>query len=174
MRKSRTIITLMLSLILVMAMGTSVFAASSLTQKEAVAKAIRDSGVKQANVSRLDAELDEGKYEIGFRSKASGTKFDYEISKKSGKILEKSVDYAYKHNASKSKVGKAEARKAAAKKAGVKYSAVKDCKCTYEYDKKKKEGTYEVKFKNSSYRYEIEVLAPTGKVIELEKEYVKK
>ena len=34
-------------------------------------------------------------------------------------------------------------------------------------------GMY-VKFKLGSYKYEIEILAPTGKIIEFEKEYVKK
>jgi hypothetical protein len=36
--------------------------------------------------------------------------------------------------------------------------------CKYEYDDGK--GTYEIKFRNGNYSYEVEILAPTGKVIE--------
>ena len=48
---------------------------------------------------------------------------------------------------------------------------IKKGTCKYEYEKN--EGTYEVKFRSGKYKYDYEVLAPTGKVIEYEKKYVK-
>ena len=94
--------------------------------------------------------------------------FDYEITKK-GTIREKSVEYKYKKNSSKAKIGSKAARKKAAKHSGVSYNTVKKGTCTYEYSNKKKEGKYEVKFKTKKYKYEYEILAPNGTVMEYDK-----
>ena len=55
---------------------------------------------------------------------------------------------------------------------GIKYSVVKKAKCTYKY--KKNEGTYSVKFRYNGYKYEYELLAPTGKVIEWEMDRIRR
>lgn len=72
----------------------------------------------------------------------------------------------------KMKGGTKSARKKAASLTGVKYKTVKKGSCKYKY--KKKQGKYTVKFKSGGYRYEVEVLAPTGAIIELEMEATKK
>ncbi len=173
MKRRRTILT-MLGMLLILVMSAQAFAAGGLTSKQAVAKAIKDAGVAGSDVIRLETEKENGRFEIEFVNKRNSASYEYEISASSGRILERSIDYAYRRNASKDKVGKTQARKNAAKAAGIRYSAIKNCVCTYEYDAKEKEGTYEVKFKNGNYRYEIEILAPTGKVIEFDMEYRKK
>ena len=53
--------------------------------------------MKNANTSRskvvaLEAEYDDGKYEVEFIKKSNGAEYSYEYSK-SGKFLERSVDY---------------------------------------------------------------------------------
>ena len=53
---------------------------------------------------------------------------------------------------------------------GIKLSVIKKGTCTYEYDDGK--GTYEVKFQKGSWRYDYEVLAPVGKIIDYEMKYV--
>ena len=55
---------------------------------------------------------------------------------------------------------------------GVSYNTVKKGTCTYEYSRKKKEGKYEVKFRSGGYKYEYEILAPNGKVMEYEKKLI--
>ena len=113
----------------------------------------------------------EKKYEIEFIKEKNKAEYDYSISKKSGRILEKSIDYIYKHNSSKKKIGKKAAMKKVAKYTKTKLKIVKKGICTYEYEDN--EGTYTVKFKKGNYFYDCELLAPTGKIIEFEKEYVK-
>ena len=165
----RRVSVITLAVIVVIAMSASAFA-GSMTKKEAVKKALKDAHTSKDKVYALEAELDDGKYEIEFTKKKNDAEYEYEISK-SGRILEKSVDYVYKHSSSKNKIGKKAARKKVAKFSGIKYSIIKKGTCTYEYDDN--EGTYEVKFKKGHYKYDYEVLAPTGKIIEYSKDYVK-
>lgn len=151
-------------------MSVSAFAGSRITEKEAVNKALKDAGLSRARVTRLEAEYDDGKYEIEFTKKTNKTEYDYEVSKK-GRILEKSVDRRYKKNHSHKKIGKIAARKKVAKFSGISLKVIKTGTCRYEYDDG--EGTYEIKFRKGSYKYDYDVLAPTGKVIEYSKKYVK-
>lgn len=168
----KKIITAAVLLIVTMAMTVTSFAAANITRKEAINIALKDAGTTRAKVYGLEAEKEHGKFEIEFTKKSNKTVFEYEISKK-GRVLEKSVDIKYKKDHSKEKVGKEAARKAVAKHAGVSYKTVKKGTCKYEYDDDDREGTYEVKFRNGSYKYDYEVLAPTGKIIEYSKKYRK-
>lgn len=167
----KKIFTLITALTMVMMMSLTAFA-DSLTQEDAVSKALSDAGLSKSKVTGLEAELDDGKYEIEFRNKSNKTEYDYEISASTGKILEKSVDYTYKRTKSKKKIGTKAARTKAAKITGVKYKTVKGGTCKYTY--KKKFGKYTVKFKSGGYRYEVDIAAATGKVIEYDKEATKK
>lgn len=161
MRKVRTIVV---ALIMVMAMSASVFAAD-ITVGKAKSIALKNAKLSAKKVTRMSAKLDreDGVYEVKFRSKKNGAKYEYEITT-TGKIVEKSVDYKYRRTASRSKIGRTKAMKKAAKHAGVKLAVVKRGSCKYEYDDGK--GTYEIKFRNGKYSYEVELLAATGKVIE--------
>ena len=167
----RKIITVFLSFAMVMMMSLSAFAAS-ISQDAAVDTALADAGLTKEQVTGLQSEKDGNKFEIEFIQTSNGTDFDYEISASDGKLIDKSVDYRYDRNKSKKKIGKKAARKKAAAAAGVKYKTVKKGTCKYKY--KKKQGKYTVKFKSKGYRYEVDILAPTGQVIEFDKELIKR
>ena len=94
MKKTRMILTMALSLILVLAMGMPAFAGSSLTAKEAASKAIKDSGVARSNVSRLETEREKGRFEVEFKNKQTRDWYEYEVGASSGRILEKAKSLA--------------------------------------------------------------------------------
>lgn len=152
-----------------MAFSATAFAATS-SASDALAVALKDAGLSKSKVMLVETDVDRTSIEVEFVKKSNKAKYEYEIAKGSGVILEKSVDYAYKHNASKAKIGKKAALKKVAKVSHIKYSVVKRAKCTYKY--KKNEGKYKVTFRYKGYKYEYELLAPTGKIIEWEKERV--
>ena len=159
-----------LAALMVLAMIAPAFAAGNLTKNEAVNKALKNAKLSRSKVYALETETKAKKYEIEFIKKSNGAEYEYEISK-SGTILKKSIEYKYKYNGSRSKIGKTAARKKVAKYTGVKLSTVKKGSCVYEYDYG--EGIYEIKFRKGHYKYDCEVLAPTGKIIDFERKYVK-
>ena len=167
----RRIFTILLSLTMVVMMSAAAFA-DSMTQESAEKAAFKDAGLSKDKVVGFEAEKDDGKYEIEFTDPDSGTEYSYEFSASSGKMLEKSVDYTYKRTTSKKKIGAKAARAKAAKISGIKYKTVKKGSCKYTY--KKKFGKYKVRFKTGGYKYEVEIAAATGKVIEFEKEATRK
>ena len=170
-KKMNKAIIAVTAIAVVIMMCSSVFAAGSITKDQAVSKALKDAGLSKNQVTMLKAETEKKKYEVEFIKEKNKAEYDYSISKKSGRILEKSIDYIYKHNSSKKKIGKKAAMKKVAKYTKTKLKIVKKGICTYEYEDN--EGTYTVKFKKGNYFYYCELLAPTGKIIEFEKEYVK-
>ncbi len=165
----RRISVFSLAVIVILAMSVTAFA-GSITKQQAVNKALKDAGTTKANVYALEAEKDDGKYEIEFKKKKNKAEYDYTISK-SGTMLEKSVDYVYKHNYSKEKIGKLAAQKKVAKFSGIKFSVIKNGTCRFVKDDG--EGKYIVKFRKGHYRYDYDVLAPNGKIMEYERDYVK-
>lgn len=161
----------MLAMVVVAALTLSGTAfAGTLSGQDALKAALHDAGLTKSQVKSIEVEPEKNAWEVEFRKKGSNTEYSYEISKSDGTLLEKSVEYRYKHNASKAKVGKKAVLKKVAKFSGIKYSIVKKAKCTYKY--KKNEGEYTVKFRYKGYKYEYELLAPTGKVIEWDKERI--
>lgn len=169
MKKITTIITIVM---LTFAMSASALASSAVTESKAVKIALKSAKATKAQVYALEAEYDEGKYDVEFIKKSNKAEYSFEISKK-GKILEKSIDYRYKKNHSKAKIGKAAAQKKAAKVTGISLAKVKKGTCIYSYDYEDREGKYEIKFKTKSYRYEVDVLAPTGAIMDYDKKYRK-
>ena len=165
-------LAVLLAAVMIMTTGNYAFAAKKISKNEATSIALNDAGLKKSKVKRLETEFDDGKYEVEFVKKSNKTEYDYEISK-TGRILKKSMDYAYKHNSSKKKIGKEAARKKVAAFSGMKLSDIKKGTCKYEYDDDDFEGIYEIKFKKGNYRYEYDLLAPTGKVVEWSKKYTK-
>ena len=146
-------------------------AQKAISKSEAKSIALKDAGVKKSQVKKFEAEYEkkDNTYEVEFTKKKDKTEFDYEISAADGMILEKSVEFRYKHNKSKDKIGKDAARKIAADHSGVSLSDVKEGSCTYRY--KHHEGEYKVKFRSGSYKYEYEILSPNGTIMEYEYEY---
>lgn len=170
MRKVRTVVV---ALIMVMAMSASVFAAG-VTKDEAKKIALKNANLTKSQVSNLTVKYDrdDAEYDVKFKSNKNGARFSFDIKKSSGKIVEKSIDYRYKRNSSRKKIGRLAAQKIAANKAGASLSAVKKGKCEYDYDDG--EGIYEVEFRSGSYKYDVEIQAPTGKITDYSWEYLRR
>ncbi|MBR0405742.1 MAG: hypothetical protein IJI68_11185 [Eggerthellaceae bacterium] len=134
--------------------------------------ALKNAGLTKKKVSNLQVKSKKQYFEVGFTKKCGGTKYEYDVAKNGGKILEKEVKYAYKRCCSKAKVGKTAVLKQVAKHSKKKLCVVKKGSCTYKYSNH--EGRYKVKFSYKGYRYEYELLAPTGKIAEWEKERIKR
>jgi len=155
------------AVVMVVVMCVSAFADGALIgNKAALNKALKNAGLKKAQVKALEIDLDKKNdvYEVEFTKKANGAEYDFDIDAYSGDVLEKTIEYKYKKNSSHKKIGKTAALKKVAEFTGFSYKVVKSGKCSYDYDDGK--GVYEVKFRKGGRKYECEVLAPTGKVIE--------
>lgn len=160
---------LFMTLVMVATMSTAAFAASNIGQNGAIEKALKSASTSKSKVRGLECEYENGKYEIEFTKKSNGAEYSFDISK-GGRILEKNVEYSYKHNYSNKKIGKKAARKKVAKSSGFDLSVIEKGKCYFEYDDG--EGRYEVNFTKGNYRYEYDLLAPTGKIIEYSRKYI--
>lgn len=168
-------VSIAIALIMVLAMSSSAFAASKVTSNAAAKKiALKNAKLSEAQVKSIKVKYDrEDKvYDVKYIRKSNGSKFDFEIRRSNGRIFEKSIDYKYKRTASRKKVGTLAAQKRAAKAAKVKLNTVKKGRCKYEYDDG--EGIYEVTFKNGKYRYDIDIQAATGYLIDYSWEYTGK
>lgn len=168
----KRLVSIAIAMIMVLAMSSSAFAAAKVTSNAAAQKiALKNAKLSKSQVKSIKVKYDreDGTYDVKYIRKSNGSKFDYEIRKSNGRILEKSIDYKYKRNTSKKKVGTAAAQKRAAKAAKVKLNTVKKGRCKYEYDDG--EGIYEVTFKNGKYKYDIDIQAATGYLIDYSWEY---
>jgi len=145
---------------------------NAIGKKEALSIALKDAGLSKAKVFKVEIDQDKKCVEVEFTRKSNNAEYNYDIAKNDGSIVKKSVEYKYKHNRSKAKIGNKAALKKVAKHSGIKLSIVKKGSCTNKY--KKHEGTYEIAFRYKGYRYEYELLAPTGKVLEWEMERIRK
>ena len=163
-------VSVLLAMVMVLAMSATVFAAG-VTNKSAQTIALKNAKLTAKQVTNLKTKYDKGdrRYEVKFRSNKNGARYEFEIGKTNGRIYEKSINYKYKRNSSKKKIGKLAAQKAAAKASGVNLSVVKRGKCKYEYDDGM--GIYEIEFRNGKYNYDVEILAPSGKLTEYSWEY---
>ena len=163
----KRMLSALIAAVMVLAMSATAFA-GSFSANDALKKALRNAGLSKSKVKHIEKEYDreDNVYEIEFVKKSNKAEFEYEVAADTGKIIKRSIDYKLKRNTSKKKIGKTKARKIAAKRAGVKLSVVKKGTCRYEYDDRK--GTYEVKFSNGGKYYEIDILAPNGKIDEYE------
>ena len=172
-KKVRRITTLLLAVLMVVAMSSSVFA-GSITKDDALKIAMKNAKVTKSQIRNIELEYEKakGKYEVEFTKKENKTEYSYEIKKSNGKILEKSVDYVVKRNTSKDKIGKTAAINKVAKFSGIKKSVIKKGTCKYVRDDG--QGVYKIKFKHNGRRYDYEVLAPNGKILEYEWELINK
>ena len=153
------------------ATNTTAAAPKGINADAALSIALRDAGLSKAGARILELDMEEGRsIEIEFIKSSNKAKYEYETAVSNGRILEKSVEFKYKKTKSKKKIGKKKARKLVAKAAGINYNTVKKGTCQYKY--KKRLGKYEVKFRSGSYKYEYELLAKNGKIVEFEYEYI--
>ena len=157
----RRLFTMLTACVMALCMSCPAFA-SAYTLKDATNTALKDAGLTAGKVYKLEAEKDDGEYEVEFRQIGTNTEFEYDISR-SGKILEKSVKYSYTPIKSKKKISRKSARKIVAKASGIKYRTVK--KGTCKYCRKAKVGYYRIKFCTKKYKFEYKLLAKTGKII---------
>lgn len=157
-----------ITVVLIFAMSISVFAAVD-TKQEAATVALKDAGLAKSQINGLKIKRDGKKYEVTFIDRNNKTEYEYDIASGNGRILEKSVEYAHKRNSSTKKIGKTKALKAVSKFSGFKLKTVGSGKCRYKLDDG--EWIYKVTFKSGRYKYEYEVQAASGKIIEFEQEY---
>ena len=165
----RKVLAVGLALVLTFAMSSSAFAASKISSKEAVNKALDNANLTKSKVTALEAEYDDGKYEIEFIKKSNGAEYSFEYSK-TGKLLEKSVDYNRTPNYGEKKLSKADAKAKVISFGGFKKATLKDASVILDEDDG--QVIYNVYFSTSTYNYEYEVHAATGKVLEYSKERI--
>lgn len=172
MRKIKISVLLILSIIMLFAISAAGYAKTPVSLQSALEIALRDAGLSEDQISLGEIDGEEGRsVDIEFSRTDDGTEYEYEISAGSGKILEKSVEYRYKKNASRKKIGKTKARKIVSKAAGVSVKKIKKGTCKYKY--KKNQGKYTIKFRHKNYKYKYVLMASDGKIIEYEYEYHK-
>ena len=163
----RTIFVLSLALILVFSLTANAFAGTSLSRSQIISKALKNANTTQSKVYALEAEYDDGVYEVEFIKRSNGAEYSFEYSR-SGKLLEKSVDYNRAPVYGEKKLTKAQARAKVASFGGFKSSTVSNGSVRLDYDDG--QPIYEVCFSTSTYYYEYDVHARTGKVLEYSKE----
>lgn len=158
---------LALALVLAMAMTVGSFAGTMSTSK-AKSMALKNVGLTKTQVKYMEAEYDDGKYEVEFTKKSNGAEYSFEYSR-GGTLLEKSVDYRVKKRTGSSDlISKTTAKNKVKKFGGFKSSTLKNAKVYKEKDDG--QYIYEVKFKTSKWRYDYDVQAKTGKILEWSKE----
>lgn len=171
MKTMRRISIGVMAFVMAIGMSVSVFAADGpISKDKALDIALDNVGITKSQAKDIEVEKEKKHYDVEFTKKSNKNEFDFEIAIKDGKILEKCVDHKYKKSKSKKKIGKKKARKIVAKASKKSYNVVKKGTCKYTYEDK--EGTYKVKFRTTNYKYEYELQAPTGKIIEWEYEYI--
>ena len=160
-----------IAMVVMMAMTVGAYA-DGMTADKAKNIAFKDAGLNASQVKALEVDYDDEDkvWEVEFKGKRNKNEYDYDIAS-SGLIVKKSIDYKYKKNKSKKKIGKKKARQKVAKASGISYKVIKKGSCKYKY--KERKGEYTIKFRKGHYKYEYEVLAPNGKIIEMEYKYVK-
>ena len=137
---------------------------SSISVSKAKSIVLADAGVKSSEIDDYDIERDtyNGTNSYSIEFEVSGVEYEYEVSRKSGKILRKEVE-GKKVNAS---ISKSKVKEIVLKDAGVSSSAVKDY--DVELDNEKGKAVYEVDFEVKNVEYEYKVDAVSGKILKKE------
>lgn len=168
----RKVVTLTLAAVMVVSSGAAVFGASYIGKDAAVSKALKNAGTTRSAVWELECERDSDDgitvYEVEFIK--GSTEYSYTINAKTGNIREKSVEYRYVPS-SKARIGKSAAKNKVFSFSGINRNKVSGLVCYYDYDDGKE--IYEVKFRKGNYRYEYDVNARSGKIVEYSREYQK-
>ena len=144
---------------------------AGINAKQAKAIALNDAKTKASKIRnyRIKGDKEDRSYEIRFVVKKNCRVYSYEIDRSTGIIMERDIDYKYKKTCSRKKIGKEAAIKKVIKRSKFDASIVRSGTCTYRY--KHHEGTYQVKFRAGDRIYEYELLAPNGRIKEIEYKY---
>ena len=110
MKKTRKKLFALILVVLTLTVGLEAFAAGGLTRSGALAAALKDAGLTKAQVTAIDVERDGRQYDVEFREKSTGDKYEYEFSIATGKLKEKSVEYRHARNTSSDRISR-EARR---------------------------------------------------------------
>lgn len=147
-------------------------ATKTVTGKKAVKIALKNAKTKKSKVCHLKKKYSKKDkcYHIEFYKKKNCVKYNYDVARYGGRIMERDVDYPYHKTCSREKIGKKKALRIVAKRSKKMMSVIKAGTCTYKY--RNHEGIYQVKFRSGNYAWEYELVAPTGKIREIEYKYV--
>lgn len=142
-----------------------------ISREKAEAAALKDAGVKRADVtfekSKLDRDGDRAVYDIEFYS--TEKEYDYEIDALTGEILKREQEPRQTSGASgQSLIGVEKAKKLAAEHAGLTVSQVKFTEC--ELDRDDGRVVYELEFRCGGEEYEYTVDACSGAILEAERD----
>ena len=88
----KKLLALLLSVIILAAAGNTAFAAGKISESKAKSIALKDAGLKKSKVKGLEADYEDGKYEVEFTRKSNKAEYEFDISK-TGRVLKKSVEY---------------------------------------------------------------------------------
>ncbi len=135
---------------------------------------LKDAGVTEGKIRNYEVKLKTKKnpvYEVEFE--AGAYEYEYDVDAVSGKIKEMSCELIKKPKSRKkgTLIAKSAAKKAALAQWNLKSDSASRMKCVL-----KKNGrleVYKVTFRAGSYKYEYEVDAYTGKLLEYERELVR-
>ena len=140
-----------------------------ITADDAKGIALADVGASEGDVDKLRVKQDDEKgrtvYEVEFRF--GDSKYDYEIDAAAGEITELSVEFQGKLPDGAGDVGEDAAVDAALAHAGVKKEQAGDLRV--KPDKEDGRQIYEVEFRCESVKYDYDVDAATGFIVEWER-----
>ena len=140
-----------------------------ITADDAKGIALADAGASEGDVDKLRVKQDDEKgrtvYEVEFRF--GDSKYDYEIDAAAGEITELSVEFQGKLPDGAGDVGEDAAVDAALAHAGVKKEQAGDLRV--KPDKEDGRQIYEVEFRCESVKYDYDVDAATGFIVEWER-----
>ena len=166
----KKLISVIVMAVMMFTLSTGAFAAGQITLSQAYSKALKSAGVTSSQVTAVEKDSDDGVYEIEFTKKSNRAEYSFEYSRY-GVLLEKSVDFNRAKNTGAKSLTKAQARAKVVSFGNFRSSTVASGTCTL----KKDDGQwiYKVRFSTSSYYFEYEVHAATGKILEWDKTYRK-
>lgn len=153
-------------------------AASSISSSKAKSIALSNAKLKSSQVTftKVKSDREDGVNVWDVEFKTSTKKYEYEIRKSDGRILDKDVETirskkqtsSKKSTSTSSNITRAKAKSIALAHAGVSASKIRD----YDIELDTYRGTkvYEIDFESGRYEYEYKINAQTGKIVFVEKD----
>lgn len=136
-------------------------------QEAAIAAALKEAKVEKSEVTGIEAEAEDGRYDVEFIKTSNGAEYSFEFDG-NGKLLEKSVDYNRMPEAGEAKLSKDDAVTAAAD--FLKIDRAKVAAGYVGQDSDDGEVIFEISFSTDNWNYEVELSGVSGKVLEWSKE----
>ncbi len=135
----------------------------------AIEKALKAAKTDQSGVSGLQAEAEDGKFEVEFIKNDNGAEYSFEYGK-DGSLLEKGVDFNRTADPGAATLSQEDAIAKAADFLGMDQQTVANG--TVRQDTDDGETIYEIEFKTSDWYYEVDVHGKNGKVLEWSKDRI--